>query len=157
MSAHSTAASRSTFASIRSASRCITSARPGGAERGPGGERVGRRRQRELCLPLAAPRDLGERLAVDRAQVGERRVATDPLAADEVLGRDLDPGDRRRAHAEALPKATVATSTGVWPPSTGRIAPLTYEASSETSQATVAATSSALAARRSGTSAVQAS
>ena len=65
----------------------------GRAKRGPAGERVGRRRQRELGLTLAAARDLGERRGVDRAEIGERRVAPHPLPADEVLGRDLDAGN----------------------------------------------------------------
>ena len=46
------------------------------------------------------------------------------------------------------------TSTIVWPPSTGITAPFTYDASSESSQATVPATSSGELGRRSGTSCV---
>ena len=72
----------------------------GRAKRGPAGERVGRRRQRELRLALAAARHLRERPGVDRAKIGERRVAPHPLPADEVLGRDLDPGDLDAAHED---------------------------------------------------------
>ena len=53
-----------------------------------------------------------------------------------------------------LPNASVPTSTIVWPPSTGITAPLTYDASGESSQATVPAISSGVLGRRSGTSCV---
>ncbi len=98
---------------------------PAGAEGRPARERLRRRGDRELRLPLPAARDLGERLCVDRREVGEAPVARDALAADEVVRRDLDSGDRRAAHADAFANATVATSTGVWPPSIGSTAPLT--------------------------------
>ena len=43
-----------------------------GAERGPGGERLGRCRDGEVGLALPAARDLAERLLVDRREVRER-------------------------------------------------------------------------------------
>ena len=93
MSAHSTAASRSTFASIRSASRWRWSARP----RAPSAAHAGNAAFAAATASSASrspPRDdLGERLRVDGRDVDEGRVARDPLAADEVLGRDLDARD----------------------------------------------------------------
>ena len=83
----------------------------GRPERRPRRERSGRRGEREVGLALAPARDLGERLRVDRAQVGERRVAPDPLPADEVLGRDLDAGDLDPAHAPS--SRTVSRSSTV--------------------------------------------
>ncbi len=109
-----------------------------GAERGPGREGLGRGGDREIGLAPAAAGDLAERLLVDRREVRERALARDALAADEVIGRDLDPRDLH----PTLPNASVPTSTIVWPPSTGITAPLTYDASGESSQATVPAISS---------------
>ena len=43
--------------------------------------------------PQVPARDLGDPRPVDRRDHPEARTATDPLAADEVGGRDLDPGD----------------------------------------------------------------
>ena len=79
-------------------------------------------------------------------------LARDALAADEVVGRDLDAGDLDRSCA-TLPNASVPTSTVVWPPSTGSTAPLTYDASAESSQATAPRSPPAMLGRRSGTSA----
>jgi hypothetical protein len=68
-------------------------------ERGPRGERRLRRLHGEPGLTLAAARDLGEHGLVDRRPHLEPLVALDALAADEVVGRDGDAGDRReRAH-----------------------------------------------------------
>ena len=66
---------------------------PRRAESGPGRERLGRCGHGEIRLALPAARDLAERLLVDRREVGEGLLARDALAADEVIGRDLDPGD----------------------------------------------------------------
>ena len=117
------------------------------------GKRLGCRRDGEIGLALPAAGDLAERLLVDGREVRERALARNPLAADEVVGRDLDPGDTTPAHRLThLPNASVPTSTMVWPPSTGITAPLTYDASGERSQATVPAISSGELGRRSGTS-----
>ena len=131
---------------------------PGGPERGPGREGVGRGGDGEVGLALTAAGDLAERLLVDRRDVGERALARDALAADEVVRRDLDAGDVhgacRSRVVTTFPNAIVPTSTVVWPPSTGITAPLTYDASAERSQATVPAISSGELGRRNGTSAV---
>src|SRR6185312_8760693 len=124
-------------------------AAPRRPERRPGGEGVLRRGDRESCFRLTAASDLGQRLRVDRADVGEGRVAADALAADEMVGRDLDAGDE--GHRPDSANASAPMSTTVLPPSTVRTAPLTYDASSESSQAIAPATSSGLQARRSGT------
>ena len=63
------------------------------AERRPGRERLRRRRDGQIRLALAAARDLRDRLGVDRREVDERLGARDPLAADEVVGRDDDARD----------------------------------------------------------------
>ncbi len=103
MSRHSTAASRSTFASIRSARRWRYSARPAGPSAGPGGKGLARpRATRELGLGRAAARDLGERLLVDRRAVDEPVGARDALAADEVVRRDLDACDLGHSSAGDL-------------------------------------------------------
>ena len=83
----------------------------GRPERRPRRKGSGRRGERQVGLALAPPRDLGKRLRVDRAQVGERPVASDPLAADEVLGRDLDACDLDPAHAPS--SRTVSRSSTV--------------------------------------------
>ena len=93
MSAHSTAASRSTFASIRSARRWRCAARPSGPSACPARKRLRRRRDGELRLALAASCDLRDRLGVDRREVDERLGARNALAADEVVGRDVDAGN----------------------------------------------------------------
>ena len=93
MSSHSTAAMRSTLASISSASRSRYGRRPSGpsaaqpsnAARG-GGNGCGR-----LVRPAGG--DAGEHAAVDRAHVVEALGGRDPLAADEVVGADRDAGD----------------------------------------------------------------
>ena len=127
---------------------------PGGAEGGPGRERLGRRGHGQVGLALPTARDLAERLLVDRREVRERAGARDALAPDEVVRRDLDTG-----HGDPLGHATPSNarapaSTVVTPPSTGITAPLTYEASSESSHATVPAISAGELGRRDGTSAV---
>ena len=68
------------------------------AERRPARERLRRRRDGEIRLALAASRDLRDRLGVDRREVDERLGARDALAADEVVGRDLDARDLDAAH-----------------------------------------------------------
>ncbi len=62
----------------------------GRAQRRPGGEGGVRRGDRPLRLLLAAARDLGDHLLVDRRDVLEALAAGDALAADEVVRRDRD-------------------------------------------------------------------
>ena len=64
-----------------------------GAERRPAVERRsgGVDRHRGLLCPAGG--DLGDRTAVDRADVGEAFAGGNALAADEVVGRDGDAGD----------------------------------------------------------------
>jgi hypothetical protein len=87
MSTHSTSAIRSTWASIRSASRCRYGA------------------HRAVDLRLARPRDLRDHPAVDRRDVLEALLGGDALAADVVVGRDRHPGDidplGERAHVNS--------------------------------------------------------
>ena len=118
-------ASRSTFASIRSARRWRYSRPAGGTERRPGGERLGRGGDRRVGLALPAAGDLAERLLVDRREVGEGGLAREAPPADVVVGRDLDAGDGDPVAHPILPKARVPTSTVVCPPSTGITAPFT--------------------------------
>jgi len=56
----------------------------------PGVERAPGRRYGSVGLGGAAARDLGDDLLVDRRDVLEGLRRADPLAADPVLGRDLD-------------------------------------------------------------------
>jgi hypothetical protein len=56
----------------------------------PGVERVPGRRDGSVGLRRGAPGDLGDDLLVDRRDVDEGLRRADPLAADPVLGRDLD-------------------------------------------------------------------
>ncbi len=77
----------------------------------PGGERLGRGRDRERRLPRAAPGDLCQRLLVDRRDVGEARVARDPLAADPVVGRDGHPSDLDPAAHPRRSRSVARSST----------------------------------------------
>ena len=87
MSAHSTAASRSTSASIRSASRCRYGARPAG----PSAAQRGRRRAPRARRGRPRPRRRAPPPASGRPSIGERSAKRsrlgDALAADEVVGR----------------------------------------------------------------------
>ena len=80
-------------------------ARPGGAERGPGGERVDGRADRELGDLGAAARDLGEQRPVERRVILERLGARDAPAADEVVDRDVGPATARAGARAAPPSA----------------------------------------------------
>ena len=64
----------------------------GGAERRPGRERVVRRPHGAVGIGGVGARDLGEHRLVDRRDVGEALGTGHPLAADEVVGADLDAG-----------------------------------------------------------------
>ena len=93
MSAHSTAASRSTFASIRSARRWRCAARPSGPSPAqPGNASVAAATARSASRsPPRATSAIGSASIGD--EVDERLGARDALAADEVVGRDLDAGN----------------------------------------------------------------
>ena len=151
MSRHSTAASRSTLASIRSASRRRCSAR--GSEGGPVRKSFRRCVDRKLGLTRPAPRDLGEQLLVDRRQIRERSVARHALPPMKWSGetstpstwiRSFTPSSRRRASRR--------------PPSCGRRRRGSRRRSRTTRRPTAAtqplspAISSAAPGRRSGTS-----
>jgi DNA-binding FadR family transcriptional regulator len=71
------------------------------AKGSPGRERSRRRGDGQIGLPLPSARDLAERLLVDRRDVRERARARNTLAADEVIGRDLDAG-----HGDAVAHRT---------------------------------------------------
>ena len=107
MSSHSTVARRSTFASIRSARRWRYGARPPGPRAAqPGKASCAARTARSTSSAPAR-----ETAASRRWSIGEmsskRSVARQPLAADEVVGRDGDAGDvdpvagGRDAHSSA--------------------------------------------------------
>src|SRR4029077_13247985 len=96
---------------------------PGRPECGPGRKGVPGGCDGEIGLALPTPRDLAERLLVDRRDVRERSLARHALAADEVVRRDLDAGDVQTPAHAILPNASVPTSTTVRPPSTGITAP----------------------------------
>ena len=128
----------------------------GSAEGGPGRECSRRRGDGQIGLPLAAARDLAERLLVDRRDVGERARAGDALAADEVVRRDLDAGHGDAVAHRTSSKTCAPASTIETPPSRGITAPFRYDASSERSQAIAPAISSGELGLRSGASAVAA-
>ena len=142
MSAHSTAASRSTFASIRSASRWRCSARPFA----PSAAQAGNASFAAATASSASRSPPRATSASGCASIGERSVKVASLAtrssADEVLRRDGDTGDVDPALTGRPAEGIVADVDGSWPPSTVSTAPLTSDASSESSQATIAATSS---------------
>ena len=110
MSSHSTAAMRSTFASIRSASRRRCAARPAGPERGPGRERVLRGAHGGVDLVAAGARDLGQQ----RPSIGER---SSNVAGRHALRRRCGGRPRRGARDVHAP---VGVDGAISPPSAGR-------------------------------------
>ncbi len=93
MSSHSTAARRSTLLLDQIGEPVEVGAAPLGPEPGPVRKSLGGGAQCRLGLLGAAGGDPREHLAVDRAEVVEALRRGDALAADEVVGGDLDPGD----------------------------------------------------------------
>ena len=89
-------------------------------EGGPGGERLTRGLNRRVGLFLAPAGDVGEPALVDRRDVRESLGGCDPLAADEVVGRDLDARDGRD-DAHAAPSSGRKAPTP--PPRVGREPP----------------------------------
>ncbi len=67
----------------------------GGAESGPGRERLDRRADGELGRLGVAARDLGQQRPVERRVILERPGACHPPPADEVVDGDVGPGDAR--------------------------------------------------------------
>ena len=100
---------------------------------------------------LAAARDLAERLLVDRREVRERARARHALAADEVVGRDLDAGDGAHGRSPLLEgiSADVDDRDAAVDGDHGTVQ---VRRASESSQATAPAISSGELGRRSGTS-----
>ena len=115
---------------------------PFGAERRPRGERLVRRRHRELGLTFAAARDLRERLRVDRREVREGASLATRSPPMKCSVETSTPATSTARSSGRPAEGIAPTSTTVRPPSTGSTAPLTPDASSESSQATIAATSS---------------
>ena len=81
----------------------IRRARPLGPSAAQAGKAACAAATAQSRLARSAARDLGERPLVDRARVDEALAARDPLAADEVVGRDRDAGDLRRGRRSQAP------------------------------------------------------
>ena len=93
LSSVSTAASVSTFSSIRSASRKRCSARPSGPRAAQAGNASRAASTAASTSAATTTGHVGKRTLVDRRDVRERLRRTDPLTADEMVGRNFDAGD----------------------------------------------------------------
>jgi hypothetical protein len=81
-------------------------------QRAPGLEALPGSVDGPVDLVDAAASDLGDRLLVDRRDVGERVGGADPFPADPVLGRDLDSLDLQPTAQRRPPELTSRNGNG---------------------------------------------